>query len=321
MVRKKRRRRGGSEVDEKTSRKRRRDSRRKARIVAVVAIVWVVLTAGTAVLMRWKFPEKPEETLATQQIEQMSDEDRNILLDDGEEMGKEISSFLRDTNPSSRASHVLRSPVAMTKMLRLTTMTSELAYNGKLSLVSKYVVDTPAGKGFAALWDFETKQQVEAVFFKEDGHWKIDWDEYARYSPDSWQLFLAGGGESHGEFRLFARQRADTGYLPPNQMGITLSLPKFGQPAETTSSSPQIVVDRDSDVGQQLQAAFAARAKNEDVFGSRLVEHDPDGQVRVRVKVSRQEGETRTFKIDELLACHWFGFDEKAAGAAPVPKP
>ena len=68
---------------------------------------------------------------------------------------------------------------------------------------------------------------------------------------------------------------------------------------------------------QRLLAAFAARAKGEDVFGSRMVEHDPEEQVRVRVKVSRQDGDVKTFKIDELLADHWFGFEEKPGAAGP----
>lgn len=319
MIRKKKRRRASSELDETPGRKRRRGSRKQARLVAVIAGIWVVLTAGMAVYMRIKYPEKPEESLTTGKVDQMSDEDRNLLFDHGDEIGREFSEFIRESNPLSRSAHVLRAPESIVKMTRLTSMTSEIANTGRFKIANKYIFDTPAGKAIGTLWSFDTKQQIEAVFFQEDEHWKIDWEDYSRYSPDPWQVFLAGGGESVGEFRLLARQRAETGLLRPNQMGLTLSLPKFGSPGETSISSPQIVVDRDSEIGQQLQLAFNARAKGEDLFGSRIVENDPENQIRVRVKVSREIDEKKTFKIDELIATHWFRFEGKKFEATSKP--
>jgi hypothetical protein len=299
--------------------KKRRGSRRKARLVAVIAAVWVLLVAGTAVTMRILYPEKAQDPIiaANTPPPAISDQDQTFLSEHGTEIYQEFLKFVSDTSPTARAAHVLRAPTVAARMTHLQTMSTELAYYDKCGVVDKGVIHTSAGPAIEVLWSMVPNQQVESVFFEEDGHWKLDWDEYVRYSTESWPLFLSGDGDAEGEFRLFARMRAKTETLKESEMGISLSQPKFGKPDETSYSSPPIVIDRDSEIGMQMLAAFESRAKGQGAFGSHLVKHDPDQQIRVRVKVSRHGAEEkRVFHIDRLIACHWMELDENAPGAA-----
>jgi hypothetical protein len=59
-----------------------------------------------------------------------------------------------------------------------------------------------------------------------------------------------------------------------------------------------------------LKASFSALKNKKRPFDAKLANHDPEGMIRVRVKIRRSgEMDTRTFKIIELKACHWYSSD------------
>ena len=59
-----------------------------------------------------------------------------------------------------------------------------------------------------------------------------------------------------------------------------------------------------------LQAAFSELKNKKRPFNAKLANHDPEGMIRVRVKIRRSgEADSRAFKIVELKAFHWYSSD------------
>jgi hypothetical protein len=161
-------------------------------------------------------------------------------------------------------------------------------------------------------WKGEDGLEFDAVFRRDSGTWALDWDHFSRYSDYPWTLFLSGEGPDEGEFRLLVRRV--TGGDHAEEMGSRLRFimfaPEFGKPFETGMESPEFVVDRRSDEGLLLGAAFELRNSEKGLFGTSLEPMEQDGYVRVRVRVRRVEfGGVRSFDLEKVIACHWIESD------------
>lgn len=167
-------------------------------------------------------------------------------------------------------------------------------------------------------WMIETRWQgadgveFDAVFRRYGIAWKLDWEHFSRYGEYSWPLFLAGQGPDEAEFRLLVRKVAvgDQAERSGSRLRFALLTPEFGKPQETGMESPDFVVDRRSDEGMLLEAAFDAKAAGRHLFGGVLTPMEPEGLARVRVRIKRGElGGLRSFTLEKVTACHWLGTD------------
>jgi hypothetical protein len=173
------------------------------------------------------------------------------------------------------------------------------------------VIDTPVGKAIETVWEIERSRKLEAVFFPDEtGVWKIDWANMVRYSDHDWSLFLAGSGNDEGEFRLLARRRSEDHSGKGRVGSVVLIAPQPGLLGETGVHSPEVKVDPGSRIGRVLAKAFANRDADEGPYGSEAFRHDPRGMIRLRVRVMREGDAERSFVIREILACHWYDFDD-----------
>lgn len=169
-------------------------------------------------------------------------------------------------------------------------------------------------------WMIETRWQegeggacFDAVFRRGPGGWMLDWDHFARYGDTPWALFLAGEGSQEAEFRLLARKVSGGDVAGQAGSGLRFELlsPVFGKPLETGAVSPEMVVARRSDEGLLLEAAFKAKEEGKPLFGSLMETMEPEGLIRVRVRVKRGEfGGVRSFDLSKVIACHWMSSDE-----------
>lgn len=168
-------------------------------------------------------------------------------------------------------------------------------------------------------WMIETRWQSEdgtvfdAVFRREGAAWKLDWEHFSQYGDCPWALFLAGQSAVEGEFRLLARNVAvgDQAERFGSRLRFVLMAPVIGKSGETGIESPELVVDRRSEDGLLLRAAFEARAEGKRVFGGMLEPLESDDVVRVRVRIKRGEfGGVESFSLEKVIACHWYGVDE-----------
>lgn len=161
--------------------------------------------------------------------------------------------------------------------------------------------------------DAEGENVFEAVFRKELDGWKLDLPHFSQYSQTSWMLFLAGQGKvDTAEFRLLARKYKDSENPTGRRqyMAIVLIAPEWGKSKQAVLDSPIFSIDLMSHEGQLLTAAFDLREKNLAVGGGKLAPLEPEGFVRVRVKVTRVElGGQFRLSINELKSCHWMDSD------------
>ena len=162
-----------------------------------------------------------------------------------------------------------------------------------------------------SLWVNSEGYRMEVVFRRERSDWRIDWESFVRYSAVPWVMFAAGEGEPVQEFRLLARQRllASSEYDPA--LSIVFHVPRFGVLNESGASSPEFVVAKGSAAGEKLRSLFRMKRQGLVPLGARLPLQDPEGMIRVRVRIRREDnGKERQFVLEDVLAGHWLGIKE-----------
>lgn len=293
--------------------KSRRKHKSKARALMVFVMIWVFLLAAGAILMsRGGSQDGPQAVDSTEPTLQEI-EDQRLLQDKLGNCAKRFMEFRAAQDVGSRALHVLGSGRAVQRMTRVQQFNPSYPSTEPVNIEEYRVIHTPAGRAIETLWKQEDGQKLEAVFFEEEGEWKIDWDAFARAGTESWPLFLAGRGSGAGEFRLLARERIGADGRDDEYIGLVLYAARNGRPGEASAPSPEIRVLRNSPVGVRIEEAFASRKEGQGAFGSKVVAHDPDEMIRLRVRVSREGEDERLFKIEELFACHWLELTEAKA--------
>lgn len=167
----------------------------------------------------------------------------------------------------------------------------------------------------ATRWKEKDGVEFDAVFRRNSGTWRLDWNHFSQFSEYPWTLFMAGEGPDEAEFRLLARQKlsdSDSERIG-SRLIFTMFAPVFGRAAETGMESPDFVIDRQSDEGLLVGAAFAARADGKRPFGQNFSALEAPGDIRLRVLVKRSElAGKRTFTLEKVNACHWI--DSEAVG-------
>jgi len=242
----------------------------------------------------------------------MTSDDVRLFQNAGPKCGEALAQFLTAGTPENRNQFVLSPVTTASRMAHFYSLnpipnidpaTLELAGSGLLHL--------PGGKAFEAHWKSEDGKVLDAVFREENGEWRLDWEHFARYSDYPWPLFLAGTGPDEGEFRLLARERLAEERKGEETISMVLYAPRFSNPGEAGFQSPEFLVSRSHRDGQLLDAAFKLARSGGRVFGGKLPNLDPEGMIRVRVKVRRSEADLgRAFEITSVIACHWHALDE-----------
>ena len=223
-----------------------------------------------------------------------------------------LSGFLAAGTPESRNQFVLTPVLTSSRMARFYALNPLTHVDPQtLNLVASAVLNPSGGKAVETQWNCSDGRKIEAVFREENGDWRLDWDHYARYSDYPWALFLAGSGDPEGEFRLLVRERLADERKASETLSMVLYAPCFGQPGDVGFQSPEFLVARNGSDGKLLDAAFQLARSGGRVFGSTLANLNPEGMIRVRVKVRRLEVNLeRKFEIVKVLACHWYALDE-----------
>ncbi|MGB6220655.1 hypothetical protein [Haloferula sp.] len=287
--------------------RRSKEGRKRPRsLLGLLVALWLLALIGlVATVKNFSGSDADSEELGFG----MMTEDESLINDQYFACKTKVIGFLEGVAPENRAEFVLNSAEALKKMSGRQRKLSYPSSETEPSESILQVIETPRGKAIESVWEFDGGKKVEAVFFEdEQGEWKIDWENMVRYSDQDWAVFLAGGGSDEGEFRLLARRRAveDSGKIA----SIVLIGPQVGAPGELGASSPEVPVDPDSRLGRVLAAAFAKRDAEEGIYGSQAFTMDPKGMIRLRVRMLREEDGERGFVIREILACHWYDFDD-----------
>lgn len=292
--------------------------KRKTRAIFWFAMIWMVVLVGIVGLRYFLAENTPKKRNLD-----LVDLNRNLTAADREkildqafgECEQVIRGFLDGKTVDERTPYIARS-------LDLKTVLEQQEKDqlfprldaGSITCTEKEWIRLGDEWMVSTKWsDADGGSLFDAVFRKEFEGWKLDWLHFSRFSEASWKLFLVGEGRhDQAEFRLLARQDQDasgTG-LNEERMMIVLAASEWGKPAQVVDESPAISIDLMSDEGRMLKAAFELRSQNRSVGGGELSPLDPEGYVRVRVRMSRDELAGRfRLTLDELKACHWMDSD------------
>ena len=223
-----------------------------------------------------------------------------------------IFGFLSAGTPEARNQFVINPITTASRMARFYDLNPMVNISPEtLAHLKSAVLHLAAGRAIETLWNTADGRQIDAVFVEQDNEWRLDWDHFVRFSTYPWALFLAGSGEEEGEFRLLARQRLAEERKDADDISIVLYAPRFGFANETGFQSPEFFVKRDTRNGRLLDAAFKLEKTGRRVFGLNLPNDNPEGLIRVRVKVRRIKNDVGSrFELVEVLACHWYSIDD-----------
>ena len=219
--------------------------------------------------------------------------------------------FLQAVLPEERSQFVWSPVNAILRMTRYQDLNPIAKVSPPTPNSSQWsVVRLGDEKAVEGIWVNEDGRSFEALFRKGQEGWLIDWEHFVRYNDMPFPIFLSDDGNAEGEFRLLARERLADERKDLSTISIVFYAPVFGRPAETGPPSPEFLIQRDSREGKLLEAAFAAVKNKKRPFNAKAFMLDPEGMIRVRVKIRRSgEMEARAFEIVELKACHWYSTD------------
>ena len=222
-----------------------------------------------------------------------------------------FSEFLAATTPEGRTQFVLTPITTAARMARFYSLNPQTEIDPQsLALANSAVLHLPGRRAIETQWRATDGRTTDAVFIEENGEWRLDWDHFARFSDYPWALFLSGSEMEHGEFRLLARERLAAERKNADAISVVLYAPRFGNSGETGFQSPEFLIKRNTRNGRLLDAAFKLDREGARVFGVNLPNINPEGLIRVRVKVHRlEQGGERRFEIEEVVACHWYSVD------------
>ena len=234
-----------------------------------------------------------------------------LLNEAGPLCSQTFSNFLAAGTTEERNQFVLAPISTAARMARFYSLNPQVDIDpATLALGNSAVLRLPGRRAIETQWRTTDGRSLDAVFIEENGEWRLEWDHFARFSDYPWALFLAGSESDHGEFRLLARERLAAERKNEDAISIVLYAPRFGHSGETGFQSPEFLIKRDTRNGRLLDAAFKLERAGERVFGVNLPSINPEGLIRVRVKVRRVEHDAeRHFELEDVVACHWYAVD------------
>ena len=292
------------------SQRKGKPKKKKGGGLGVFVGIWVVLLlllAGAVKFFRGE--EVTDDSLGFG----IATEDQRLVNEEFNECRRKLTEYIQEGSPERRAQFVIN---ASENLRRMAGNQREIKFTSddlELESWSFGVIGTPKGKALETVWKIDENRTLEAVFFREDDDWKIDWANMVRYSDGDWSLFLVDEGEEEKVFRLLARRRSGDPEGTGKVASVVLIGPKADSPGEYGASSPEVPVDPDSRIGRVLSAAFAKRDAKEGIYGSNASNQDPNGMIRLQVKVVRKAGEEegeKSFVIRDIIACHWYDIDD-----------
>lgn len=304
----------------KRSVRKRRNRHLMLKLAAGWSLVLALIVLGARKLWYQDVAPGPAIVRADTAGPLVSELDIQLLERAGPGCAKVFSAFLQAGTPEERNQFVLTPVTTASRMARFYSLNPITNLDpAKLQLKTKAVIRLPGGKGIETQWLGEDERLYDAVFREENGEWRLDWEHFARFSDYPWALFLAGSGESEGEFRLLARERLAEERKNEETISVVFYSPRFGHPGQTGFQSPEFLVSRRTPEGRMLDAGFKFAREGGKVFGSTLPDINPEGMIRVRARIKRIEVEMeRRFELTGIAACHWYAVDDPGVS---VPEP
>jgi len=289
--------------------------RKKKHLTLKLFVAWALLIGLVIFAFKFNF-QRPAPSVAESSDRgkalAISATDNEFISEKMPMVNQALAGFLAASTPEQRSQFVIAPIKTAPKMGPFYSSNPLLNLDPRtMSNSQRAVLNLPNAKAIEAAWKSTQGYTIDAVFIEEDAEWRLDWDHFVRYSTFPWELFLSGSGPEVGEFRLLARERLADERKDSESISLVFYPPRFGAPEEIGLQSPEFIVLRNSDDGYLIETAFEMEKSKKRVFGLNLPSPDPDGFIRVHVKVRRTESDGgRKFEIEKVIAGHWYSTTE-----------
>lgn len=295
--------------------------RKTRRTMMVVGAGWVVVLLVLAVFLAEPWENRDAEDTTGEsgnyasRVAQGSEADESTIKMRAAlpVIQQSFGGFLKAQDPAEQAQFVFNPTVVAPHLMRAFGLvkTSDLVQRG-LSNTGAVMLRTPQHRAIETLWVAEDGGRFDAIFFESGERWLLDWEQFVRRSSVPWGLFLAGGGEDTGEFRLLMRERGAVSDRGKGRLSVEFYAPTFGAPEKVGRVSPEFDLEMASLDGRILAAALDRAAKGESAYESQVGLLNPPQMTRVRVRIHRetlQDG-GKKFSVESVLATHWMGIPD-----------
>ena len=187
---------------------------------------------------------------------------------------------------------------------------------GEIVARARNVIEIKSGPdpvlGLETIWLDQKGGILETVHVHDGEAWKLDWEAFGPYSTSPWVLFVSGTERSEGTFRLYMRKMKS---LDDSKRFFVkfYAPPVFGESDRKASSldveSPEVEVNTRSGLGQQFIEVLENQQNKEFFLGSMFPIYDPEGYLRVTVKLALEsdEKDEPVLVLKELISPSWYG--------------
>ena len=305
------------ERQEEQGKRRRKMKKRKkvpARVYAKWLVIWL-LTVGTILFavtqFQLLFSEDQEKALSVE--ERLVGEEYEFYKREYPQILSQFSGFVRARTAGEMAEFTRDSNQLTRKMSRyFKDRAPRIPTSGLRPSPTFWNVAFEESPGFVeVVWDGKDKGSFEGVFVKQGDKWLLDWEQYVRYSSDSWTLFQEGiGAQYKGNFRLYVQKVAEgEGEDFEPWMKVKFYPPDSDAQRRKLGASEEIVIK--GPLYTAFSSVFADLSGRSEGF-SELWKRDERGLRRVAVELEWQtdlvSGEERMV-IKNLLAKNWRTFE------------
>mgnify|MGYP001817965522 CR=1 FL=1 len=165
-------------------------------------------------------------------------------------------------------------------------------------------------RAIETVWRDPDGEEMEVVFIRQEGQWRIDWEAFVRFGTADWLLF-SDGTPREAELRLYIRRLETTQHsedtLPT--IGLKFYPPSYDPRLRTRGESDAVLVPLKGTLVERLLSVFAARERTPGIGETKLAHRDPEGLYRVRATLAWKEGTSCKpyLQLKELVAANWYG--------------
>ena len=155
---------------------------------------------------------------------------------------------------------------------------------------------------------------MEGVFVKTEEKWVLDWEQFVRYSSESWTLFHQRiGTSSKGIFRVYVEEIASgEGASFKPWIKIQIFPPFREQNRREREASEVLVLDENNPLTDKIIRVFSDKSSRSKGF-SEVWKRDPRGLRRVTLELEWVEDTVLggdKMVVKDVLADHWRGLGE-----------
>lgn len=303
---------GEAPMPERRRRKKKRDRPKLSfRAILLLGVAWLGLVGLVFfVVMTLKRQFGQGDELSRSLEERLSGEEKAFFRAEYPAVQRTLIGFLQSDTPELKSDVSLNVPQLGRMMRRHYVDNSDEVYPVRMKREPLFWnVAFEESPGFVeVVFDGGGRDQIEAVFVKEDDGWLLDWEHFVRYSTQNWTLFHRRvGNDEEGIFRVYVEKVSESQQEEAPWVKIRFYGPYYDERRRKVEVSPVIMIEADDPLSGPVDHLFADRSGDSAGF-SKLWTRDPKELRRVTVKLAWHEdpitGEDRLV-LKEVLSHHW----------------